>query len=109
MTSIHDLTEDVLKITIRYLFISAKIVMDNITADSQITIIEIILSRPTLTSELGTSEDQRMEHTKTKENSFEILFFVSLGLVKVFLWEFTESSLDVRFNITRSFVGNLKR
>jgi hypothetical protein len=44
MTTIHDLTEQVSKIKIRYLWIFRQVIVENVTANLEITIIEIIIS-----------------------------------------------------------------
>lgn len=44
MSSVHDISENVSQIGIRYLLITGKIIVDNLTTDSEITIVETIVS-----------------------------------------------------------------
>lgn len=67
VTTIHDITEQVTEIEVWNLWVLGQVVVENITANSEITIIEIIGSGPSLRSELLPTEDQRVEHAKSEQ------------------------------------------
>jgi hypothetical protein len=66
MTSVHDISEDVSKISVWHLFVTGQVVVDNLTTDSKITIIEVIVSGPTLGAELLATENERVEHAQSE-------------------------------------------
>lgn len=75
MPSIHNLSENVLKIIVGHDLVFTQIIVKHICANSQISIVEIITSGPTLSSEFFPSENHRVEITKTEKNSFEFIRF----------------------------------
>ena len=109
MTTVHDLSKEILKISIWNLLVVGKVVMEDISADSEITIIEVVFSRPSLSSELSSTKNERVEHAESEQESFVLIQFVRLGSLEVRFVEFTESSSDVRLKILRGLIGYLKR
>jgi len=61
-----------------------------------------------LGTELSSSENERVEHAESEENSFVLGVFVSLGFGEFVLAEFTESSSDVRLEVLWGLIGNFK-
>jgi hypothetical protein len=55
VTSIHDLSVNVNQISIGNLVVLSQVIMKHISANPQVTIIEIVDSRPSLRSELSSS------------------------------------------------------
>jgi len=76
MTTIHDLTIDITEILVGHLFVLAEIVVENITANSQVTVIEGVELGPSLGTELSTAKDEGMEHDKTEDDSLKFEFLM---------------------------------
>ena len=55
MATVHDLTVEILQISVRNLLIGSQVVVQNLTTNSQVTIVEVILSGPSLRAELSSS------------------------------------------------------
>jgi len=83
--------------------------MKHISTDGKITIVEGVVSRPALRAKLLSSEDQRVVHAKTEKKSLILLDLVVLCLCKFVFIEFIEGTTEVRFQILRSFISDLKR
>jgi hypothetical protein len=109
VTTIHDLSEDVSDIIVWNEVVVGKVVVQNISANSQVTIIEVVASRPSLGSELLSSEDERVEHTETEQEGLEFTELVALSSLEVFFWELREGSSQVRLQVGWSLIGNLDR
>lgn len=107
MATVHDLTIDVTEILVGHLFVLAEIVVKNITANSQITIIEGVELGPSLGAELSTAEDEGMEHDKTEDDGLEFEVLVVLRLVIEGLVELAHRTSQVGLEILRSLVGHL--
>jgi len=107
VTSIHNLTKDVSNIIVWNEVIVGKVVVQHISANSQVTIIEVIVSRPSLGSELLSSKNERVEHTETEQKGLELVFLMALGFLEVFLWELGEGSSQVGLQVGWGFVGDL--
>jgi len=99
VTTIHDLSIQVLQISIWNLLVLGKIVVKNITANREITIVEVVLSGPSLSTELDSSDDKGVEHAKSEQESLEVIWFVTLCLFEMTLIELAESSSQVRLEI----------
>lgn len=109
VTSVHNLSEDVSDIVVWHEVVVGKVVMQHISTNSQVTIIEVIVSRPSLGSELLSSEDERVEHTETEQECLELVELVAFGSLKVFFWELGEGSSQVGFQVGWSLIGDLDR
>lgn len=57
MTSVHNFPEDVFKIVIRNLLVFSQVVVQDIGADGQVSVVEVVASGPSLGSELLSSEN----------------------------------------------------
>jgi len=66
--------------------------MDNLTADSEITIIEVIVSGPSLGTELLTSKNKRVEHAESEQESLVFLLLVLLSFLELILLELREGT-----------------
>ena len=100
----HDLTINVTEILVRHNIIFAKIVVEYIAANGQVTIIKRIELGPTLGTELSTAEDEGMEHNETKDESLEFEVLVFLGFIVVLLVELAHCTTQVGLEILRSLV-----
>jgi hypothetical protein len=69
MSTVHNLAIDVGKIGIWHFLVFSKVVVEHITANSEVTIVEVVVSGPTLRSELLSADNQRVEHAETKQKS----------------------------------------
>ena len=107
MTTVHNFTINVTEIIVRYLFVLGQIVVEHITANLEITIIKIVVTRPSLAAELLTTKDKRVEHAKTEEHSLELAELMRLSLLEVRLVEHVEGTTNVCFKICGGLVGNL--
>ena len=63
MATVHNLTEDVFQVLPWDDVVLAQIVMKNIGANCQVTIVKVVDSTPTLTTEFLSSQNQRVEIT----------------------------------------------
>jgi hypothetical protein len=108
MTTVHDLSEEISEIGIWNLLVVGKIVMKNISADLKITIVEVVLSGPSLGSELSSTQDQGMEHAESEQEGLVLTELVGFSSLEVRLVELAESSSDVRLKILWSLIGNFK-
>lgn len=81
MTTVHDLTIDVTDILVGDVLVLGQVVMEDVTADGQVTIIERVELGPALGAELSTTEDERVEHNQTEDQSLELIVFVILSLL----------------------------
>ena len=109
MTTVHDLTIDVSEILVGHLVVLAKIVVQYITANGQITIIEGVEFRPSLRAELSATKDQGMEHNKTEDKGLELVVLVLSSLLIVFFIKLGDGTAQVSLQILRSLVGNFDR
>lgn len=66
VSSVHDFSEKISKIVIRNDFVVTQIIVEHIGTDVKISIIEVISSRPTLRSELLSSENKGVENTESE-------------------------------------------
>jgi hypothetical protein len=66
MSSVHDFSEKISKIVIRNDFVVTQIIVKHIGIDVKISVIEVISSRPTLRSELLSSENKGVENTESE-------------------------------------------
>jgi len=82
--------------------------MEDIATNPQITIVEIVLPRPSLRSELDSTENQGVEHTESEQQSFKLWEFVRLSLYKMGLIKLAKGSSDVGFKILWSLICNLQ-
>lgn len=92
MTTVHDISEDISKISVWDFLVTSKVVMDNLTANGEITIIEVIVSRPALSSELLATKNKRVEHAESEQECLVFLLFVTLSLFEFFLLELGEGT-----------------
>jgi len=95
MTTVHDISEDVSKIGIWDLLVTSEIVMDNLTANGEITIIEVIVSGPALSSELLATKNKGVEHTESEQECLVFFLFVCLSLFEFILLELGEGTTEV--------------
>jgi len=95
VTTVHDISEDVSEIGVGDLLVTGKVVMDNLTADSEITIVEVIVSRPALSAELLATKNERVEHAESEEERLVFLLFVLLSLLELVLLELGEGTTEV--------------
>ena len=107
MTTVHDLTIDVSEIIVWHLLVLSQIVVKHITANLEITIVEVIVSGPTLGTELLSTENQRVEHTETEQQGFEFLQFMGGGFFEMAFIELCESSSDISLQVLWGFISNL--
>ena len=82
--------------------------MENISANSQVTIVEVVDLGPSHGSELSSSENERVEHAKSEQQSLKLAKLVRLSSLEVALIEFGEGSSDVGLKILWSLIGNFK-
>jgi len=80
--------------------------MNNLTAYSEITIIETIVSGPTLSSELLATKNERVEHAQSEQKGFVFFLFVFFSLFELILLELGEGTTQVSLQVLRSFVSN---
>lgn len=92
VTTVHDISEDVSEISIRNLIVTGQVVVDNLTTDSEITIVEVIVSGPALSSKLLASKNQRVEHAQSEQKCLVFLLLVLLGFVELTLLELGEGT-----------------
>jgi len=95
MTTVHDISEDVSKIGIWDLLVTSEIVMDNLTANGEITIIEVIVSGPALSSELLATKNKGVEHAESEQECLVFFLFVGLSLFEFILLELGEGTTEV--------------
>jgi hypothetical protein len=107
MATVHDLTVNVGKIGIGYLFVLSEIVVEHITANGQITIIEIVVPGPALGAELLATNNKRVEHAETEEKGLEFRKLVSLSLLEMLFVELGEAATHVGLQILRGLVSDL--
>lgn len=105
MASVHDFSEDVLKIVIRHLFVGGQVIVQDIGADAQVTVVEVIASGPALSAEFLSTQDEGVEIAQTEENSLELGLF-GTG-VDGLLTEEGETASNVGLQILGSLVGDL--
>jgi len=108
VTTIHDLTIEISQIGVWNLLEASQIVVENITTDSQVTIIEAVLPGPSLGTKLPSTQDKGMEHAKSEQKCLELWLLVGFGLVVEGLVELTQGLSDVGLEIGRSLVGDLQ-
>lgn len=107
VTTIHNLAIDVSQISIWHLFVLGEVVMQHITANGQVTIVEVVVTRPALASELLTSDDQGVEHAQTEEECLELRGFVSLCSLKLFVVEFREGTAEIGLQVLWGLIRHL--
>lgn len=107
VTTIHDITVDVGKIFVWNLLVLGQVVVEHITANGQVTIVEVVVTRPALGAELLTSNNQGVEHAQAEQKGLELWEFVGLSLLEVSIIELGESTTNVRLEILRSLIRNL--
>jgi len=107
VTTVHNFTIDVAEIIIGDLFILGEVVVEHITTNSKITIVEVVVTGPTLATELLTTENKRVEHAQAEEESFELGELVSGSSFEVCLVEHVEGTTDVCFKVSRCLISHL--
>jgi hypothetical protein len=107
MATVHDLTVDVTEILVWDNVVLGEIVVEHITANSQITIVERIELGPALGAELSATEDERVEHDQAENESLELVVLVLLSLLVVSVIELADGATKVSLEILRSLVRNL--
>ena len=107
VTTVHDLTIDVAEIIIGYLFVLGQIVVEHITADLEITIVEVVVTGPTLAAELLTTENEGVEHAESEEEGLELRQLVGGSPLEVGLVEHVESTTDVGLEISGRLICDL--
>jgi hypothetical protein len=107
VTSVHDLTVDVAEIIIGNLLVLGKVIVKHITADLKITIVEVVVTRPALATELLSTQDEGVEHAEPEEERLELAHLVGQGALEMRLIELVESTTDVSLEVLRSLVSNL--
>jgi hypothetical protein len=107
VATVHDLTVDVSQIGIWHLLVLSQVVVEHITANGQVTIVEVVVTGPALGAELLTSDNQGVEHAQTEEDSLELWEFVGLGLLELRFVELGECTTQVRLEILRSLISDL--
>jgi len=78
--------------------------MEHISANSQVTIVEGIELGPTLRAELSTTQDQRVEHDQTEDQSLKLIILMLFGFVIICFVEFGHSTTQVGFQVLRSLI-----
>jgi hypothetical protein len=58
VASIHDLTEQILQVCVWHFVTGSQVVMEYLSANSQVTIVEVVFSGPALGSKLGSTENE---------------------------------------------------
>ena len=109
VAAVHDFTVEVLQISVWDLLIGSQVVVQDLTTNPQVTIVEVVLPGPSLRAELGSSQNERVIHAKSEEQGLEVQLLVRLSLLEMRLVEFTERSPDVGLKILWCLVGNLER
>jgi hypothetical protein len=66
MATVHNFTIKISEIRVRYFLIVSEVIVENFTANPQVTIVEGVRSGPTLRSELLSSQDESMVHAKSE-------------------------------------------
>jgi len=107
VTTVHDFSVDVTQIQVRHFLVLAEVVVQHISADGQVTIVEVVDLRPADGAELSATEDEGVEHAQTEDESLELRFLVRLCAVEVLLWELAEGTTKVGLQVRRSLVRNL--
>ena len=107
MTTVHNLTVDVSEILVGHLIVLAEIVVQYITANGQITIIEGVEFGPTLGAELSATKDQGMEHDKTKDKGLEFVVLMISGFLIVGFIELAHGTTQVSLQILWCLIGYL--
>ena len=106
MASVHDLAKDVFEIFPRHHIVLAEIVVQDVCADCQVTIIEGVDSAPTLGAEFLAAHHQGVEIAEGEQAGFELVWlfvtFLNESLVEVGV-----GSSQVGLQILRGLVGNL--
>jgi len=88
MTTVHDLTVDISQVLVGYCIVLGEVVMEHITTDGQVTIVEGVELGPALGAELSATQDEGVEHDKTENEGLEFVVLVLLRLLPVSLGEF---------------------
>jgi len=79
MSSVHNFSEYISEISPRNYFILRKIVVEHIPANGQISVVEVIISTPTLRTEFLSSKHEGMEKAQSEQARFKFGgFFVTL-------------------------------
>lgn len=73
MTTIHNLTEDVLQIGVWHNLEFLEIIGQHICALIEITLVELVGDRETLSTEFSSTKNQGMVEAQGKEKSFELI------------------------------------
>jgi len=107
MTSVHDFSKEVAQIIIRDHLSNGEVVVQDISADLEVSIIEVVVPGPALASELLPPEDQGVEEAESEEDGLEL---VGLGtLVDLRLVELAVGPADVGLEGLRRLVRHLQR
>jgi len=81
--------------------------VEDITANGQVTVIEIVVTGPSLGAELLATDDQGVEHAETEEQGLVLRELVALGTFELALVELAECTTQVGLEILRSLISNL--
>ena len=81
--------------------------MEHISANGEITIIEVVVTRPALGTELLATDNQGVEHAETKEEGLKFGQLVRLCFLELRLIELGEGTTKVGLEILGGLVGNL--
>jgi hypothetical protein len=92
VTTVHNFSVDVSQISIGDLLVLGEIVVQNVSANGEITIVEIVVSRPSLGSELLSSDNERVEHAKSEQKCLVLGELVGLRSFELLFVEFTEGT-----------------
>ena len=85
MTTVHNFSENVFQIIIRNLVVFGQIILEHVSTNVEISVIERISTRPSLSAEFLTSQNETVEIAQREKNSLELVRFV--GFVDGFLRE----------------------
>jgi len=75
MSSVHNFTKDISQVVPRHLIVLGQIVKQDVSANSKITVIKVVNSRPSLRTELFTSKHNGVEEAKCEQTSFKFDWF----------------------------------
>jgi len=107
MTTIHNLSEHVFQIGVRNHLELLEIICQHISTLVQITFIELVSDRESLSTELSTTENQGMVEAKSKQQSFELIWLT--GRVNSCLTEVGEGSIQIILQGGWGLIGDLDR
>jgi hypothetical protein len=105
MASVHDFSEEVPEIGVGHFAVTLlDLVHEHLAADSEVAVIEVLLTGPPQRSELYAPHNQRVIHTQGEQDGLE--FLRTGGFVQLLLRETVLGAFQVRLEVRRCFISH---